>query len=228
MFGKKLREELDYQKRKAEKFREMMFNERSDYHKVRTENCELKSEKAALEYQINSLKARNVDLIKERDSKSNEIKTLSNELEQFYLKAIGDCKTVKQVKKVLSKYHKSSLFKRDMVPLMGKIIIGSLSLFGKNPDSPIGTSVQLAATTKIKRINKRDVSDMSVYLDNLQEEDKSHYASEMASMLKSVANIEVDRKKILDAWEAGLDAYSVFLSMLSAYNIKQENVLGAN
>lgn len=228
MFGKNLREELDYQKRKAEKFREMMFNERSDYHKVRTENCELKSEKAALEYQINSLKARNADLIEERDSKSNEIKTLNKELEQFYLKAIGNANTVKQVQKVLAKYHESPLFLSRIAPLIRKVVIGSLSPFGKNPDSPIGTSVQLAATTKIKRINKRDVSDMCVYLDNLQEEDKSHYASEVASMLKSVANIEVDRKKILDAWEAGLDAYSVFLSMLSAYNIKQENVLGAN
>ena len=49
----------------------------------------------------------------------------------------------------------------------------------------------------------------------------------MAAVVDGIANIEVDRTKILDAKDSGLDAWNVLLSMLSAYGIKHDDVLGA-
>lgn len=145
------------------------------------------------------------------------------ELEQFYLKAIGDCRTVKQVNAVVSKYNKSSLFNDQMVPIFRELICVNLSM--KNARKLKGTNIQQAAETKIKRINRRDAEEACETLDDFN--DKNFYVSLMAKTIKDIAGIEVDRTKILEAKQTGLDAWNVLLSLLSANGIKHDDVLGA-
>lgn len=145
------------------------------------------------------------------------------ELERFYLKAIGNCRTAKQVNAVVSKYNKLSLFNDQMVPIFRELICVNLSM--KNARKLKGTSIQQAAETKIKRIKKRYASEVCDMLDTL--EDNNYYESMMASTLKEVAGVEVDRTKILEAKQTGLDAWNVLLSLLSANGIKHDDVLGA-
>ena len=144
------------------------------------------------------------------------------ELERFYLKAIGDCRTVKQVNAVVKQYTASSI--RPMV--YGPDIISQLKKFTDaiNGDIPHNQILD-AAATKIKRINRRDAKKVCDLLDTL--EDNNYYASSMASTLKEVAGVEVDRTKILEAKQTGLDAWNVLLSLLSANGIKHDDVLGA-
>lgn len=144
------------------------------------------------------------------------------ELERFYLKAIGDCRTVKQVEAVLKRYHKSESFKAWVSGVMKETFM--VSLFSGKQITPKGSQVDQAAATKIKRINKRDASEVCDMLDTL--EDNNYYASMMASTLKEVAGVEVDRTKILDAKQKGLNAWNVLLSLLSANGIKHDDVLG--
>ena len=47
----------------------------------------------------------------------------------------------------------------------------------------------------------------------------------MAAVIEGIADIEVDKTKILDAKYSGLDAWNVLLSMLSAYGVKADSVL---
>ena len=143
------------------------------------------------------------------------------ELERFYLKAIGDCRTVKQVNAVVSKYNKSSLFNDQMVPIFRELICVNLSM--KNARKLKGTNIQQAAETKIKRINRRDAEEVCDLLDTQM--DRNCYASSMAAVIEGIADIEVDRTKILDAKDSGLDAWNVLLSMLSAYGVKADSVL---
>ena len=143
------------------------------------------------------------------------------ELEQFYLKAIGDCRTVKQVNAVVSKYNKSSLFNDQMVPIFRELICVNLSM--KNARKLKGTNIQQAAETKIKRINRRDAEEVCETLDDF--DDENFYVSLMAKTIKDIAGIEVDRTKIIDAKQKGLDAWNVLLSMLSAYGVKADSVL---
>ena len=142
------------------------------------------------------------------------------ELERFYLKAIGDCRTVKQVNAVVKQYTASSI--RPTV--YGPDIISQLKKFtdaikGDIPHYPI----LMAAATKIKRINRRDAEEVCDLLDTQM--DRNCYASSMAAVIEGIADIEVDRTKILDAKDSGLDAWNVLLSMLSAYGVKADSVL---
>jgi len=143
------------------------------------------------------------------------------ELERFYLKAIGDCRTVKQVNAVVRQYTASPI----RPEVYGTDIISNLKKFIDEIRGDIPHNQILdAAATKIKRINKRDASEVCDMLDTL--EDNNYYASMMASTLKEVAGVEVDRTKILDAKDSGLDAWNVLLSLLSANGIKHDDVLG--
>jgi len=144
------------------------------------------------------------------------------ELERFYLKAIGDCMTVKQVNAVVKQYTASSI--RPMV--YGPDIISQLKKFtdavtGNTQNDPVLS----ASKTKIKRINRRDAEEVCDLLDTQM--DRNCYASSMAAVIEGIADIEVDRTKILDAKDSGLDAWNVLLSLLSANGIKHDDVLGA-
>ncbi len=145
------------------------------------------------------------------------------ELERFYLKAIGDCRTVKQVNAVVKRYHESELYKSWVLGVMKETFTVTLSTSSQSKQK--GSQIEEAAATKIKRINRRDAKKVCDMLDTL--EDNNYYASGMASTLKEVAGVEVDRTKILEAKQIGLDAWNVLLSLLSANGIKHDDVLGA-
>ncbi|MFA6780152.1 MAG: hypothetical protein WCU80_10295 [Paludibacteraceae bacterium] len=158
-----------------------------------------------------------------KDAKDTEasLAECHKELEQFYLKAIGDCRTVKQVEAVLKRYHESKSFKAWVSGVMTKTF--TVSLFSGKQITPKGSQVDQAAATKIRRINRRDAEEVCNLLDTL--EDNNCYASMMASTIKEVARVEVDRTKIIDAKQKGLDAWNVLLSMLVAYGVKADSVL---
>ena len=145
---------------------------------------------------------------------------MENELEVFYLKAIGDCKTVKQVNAVLKRYHESGSFKAWVSGVMEETFM--VSLFSGKQITPKGSRVDQAAATKIKRINRKNIIKICKLLDN--KTDNATYAHVMMSEIKEITGKEVDGKKILDAKASGLDAMSVFKSILSAYSIKQDDV----
>ena len=179
---------------------------------------------ADLSIKVRELEKQVADSNKTGGSYKTELDKCHKELERFYLKAIGDCRTVKQVNAVVSKYYnKSSLFTDHMVPIFRELIC--VNLFDENARKLKGTSIQQAAATKIKRINRRDAEEVCDMLDTTI--DRNCYASSMAAMVEGVANIEVDRTKILDAKDSGLDAWNVLLSLLSANGIKHDDVLGA-
>lgn len=144
------------------------------------------------------------------------------ELERFYLKAIGDCRTVKQVNAVVKRYHESESFKAWVSGVMKETFMVTLSTSSQSKQK--GSQIEDAAATKIKRINKRDAKEVCDMLDTLK--DNNCYASMMASTIKEVARVEVDRTKIIDAKQKGLDAWNVLLSLLSANGIKHDDVLG--
>jgi hypothetical protein len=143
------------------------------------------------------------------------------ELERFYLKAIGDCRTVKQVNAVVKRYHESESFKAWVLGVMKETFMVTLSTSSQSKQK--GSQIEEAAATKIKRINRRDAEEVCDMLDT--QVDRNCYASSMAAVVEGVAGIEVDRTKILDAKDSGLDAWNVLLSMLSAYGIKHDDVL---
>jgi Tfp pilus assembly protein PilE len=144
------------------------------------------------------------------------------ELERFYLKAIGDCRTVKQVNAVVKRYHESESFKAWVSGVMKETFMVTLSTSSQSKQK--GSQIEDAAATKIKRINKRDAKEVCDLLDTQM--DRNCYASMMASTLKEVAGVEVDRTKILEAKQTGLNAWNVLLSLLSANGIKHDDVLG--
>lgn len=142
------------------------------------------------------------------------------ELERFYLKAIGDCRTVKQVNAVVKQYTASSI--RPMV--YGPDIISQLKKFtdavtGNTQNDPVLS----ASKTKIKRINTNDAIEVCNAMDGF--DDDNFYAMLMAKTIKGIAGIEVDMTKVLAAKDSGLDAWNVLLSMLSAYGVKADSVL---
>jgi len=142
------------------------------------------------------------------------------ELERFYLKAIGDCMTVKQVNAVVKQYTASSI--RPMV--YGPDIISQLKKFtdavtGNTQNDPVLS----ASKTKIKRINTNDAIEVCNAMDGF--DDDNFYAMLMAKTIKGIAGIEVDMTKVLAAKDSGLDAWNVLLSMLSAYGVKADSVL---
>jgi len=144
---------------------------------------------------------------------------MKNELEVFYLKAIGDCETVKQVNAVVKQYTNSSIGPSVYgFNIIDQLRALSVALRGERPNN----SVIAASKTKIKRINRKNIIKTCKLLDN--ETNNATYAHVMMSEIKEMTGKEVDGKKILDTKASGLDAMSVFKSMLSAYNIKQDDV----
>jgi hypothetical protein len=144
------------------------------------------------------------------------------ELERFYLEAIGNANTVKQVKAVMKRYRESELGMHYMrLRIKGLGSIGTCASF--YPILEATSAISQAAATKIKRINRRDAEEVCDLLDTQM--DRNCYASSMAAVIEGIADIEVDRTKILDAKDSGLDAWNVLLSMLSAYGVKADSVL---
>lgn len=197
-----------------------------DYMKAKVAFNAKDTEIADLKNKVKSLK----DSLKGTGTAQNALEAdfakCKKELEQFYLKAIGDCKTVKQVNKVVKQYTASSIrptvYGPDIIGLM--IALSQLQKFtdaikGDIPHYPI----LMAAATKIKRINTNDAIEVCDAMD--QFDDENFYAMLMAKTIKDIAGIEVDRTKIIDAKQKGLDAWNVLLSMLSAYGVKVDSVL---
>lgn len=191
-----------------------------DYMKAKVAFNAKDSEIADLKNKVKSLK----DSLKGTGTAQNALEAdlakCRKELEQFYLKAIGDCKTVKQVNKVVKQYTASSI--RPTV--YGTDLISNLKKF---TDAVMGYTtndpVLSASKTKIKRINTNDAIEVCDAMD--QFDDENFYAMLMAKTIKDIASVEVDRTKILDAKQKGLDAWNVLLSMLSAYGVKADSVL---
>ncbi|MEA4861222.1 MAG: hypothetical protein VB127_12100 [Sphaerochaeta sp.] len=159
-------------------------------------------------------------------SKNQKIEALCKEIEQFYLEAIDNAETVDEVKAILSMYHESELSKVNWrSESWGRwcIKVDNGIKFAQEPSAIIK-----AAATKTKELNREWINEVCDQLDNYQiGEDEVSYADHMMELLKVIANIEADGKAILDAWKSGLDAWRVFLSMLSVYGVKRADVLGA-
>lgn len=156
-------------------------------------------------------------------SKDEEISALCKELEPFYLNAIKNCETVDALDAVMKRYHESASYRKWAKENTNNTFFG---LF--NDSIRCLSPVEKAAETKTKEINRNYVLAMCGRLDDLKMgDDDAAYADEMLYLLKDVAHIEADGKKILDAWKSGLNAWQVFLSMLSVYGVKQADVLGA-
>lgn len=187
------------------------------FHKKR--RCTDYDGKANLETRCIHAEAKIESLSKEKTALDKRLNACHKELEQFYIKAIGDCRTVKQVQAVVKQYHESELGKDVWIKVSGSI--GVCTSF--HPQFESQTKVGRAASTKIKRINTRDARQICTMLDTTT--DRTLYASSMATTLKGIANIEVDMTKVLAAKDSGLDAWNVLLSMLSAYGINHDNVL---
>lgn len=176
---------------------------------------------ASLKSKVMKLEGRVAESKKSSNSYEAEIVEYRKELERFYLEAIGNAKTVKQVKAVMDRYAKSSLcFDQTALCLRD---ITCVHLFAKTPQKFNVPSIQQAATTKIKRINTKDAHQLCTMLDT--NTDRTLYASSMATTLKGIANIEVDMTYVLAAKDSGLDAWNVLLSMLAAYGVKADTVL---
>lgn len=161
-------------------------------------------------------------------SKKQEITALCKELEQFYIEAIDNAETVDEVKAILSMYHESELFKislRDAFAITSTVRLFTGICTKSTKDI---SEIAKAAATKTKELNRKWINEVCDQLDNYQiGEDEVPYADHMMELLKDIAGIEADGKAILDAWKSGLDAWRVFLSMLSVYGVKQADVLGA-
>lgn len=143
------------------------------------------------------------------------------ELERMYLRAVGNCETVNQVKVVVKQYHESEIGKEDTwVSILGLGSIGTAHLW---PFFASHTPVGQAAATKIRRLNRERIYDMCDYLD--QETSDASYARHMMTVLKDVTGKEVDGTRILEAKKSGLDAMGVFKSILASYNVKQDEVM---
>lgn len=193
-----------------------------DYMKAKVAFNAKDTEIADLSNKVRELEKQVANSSKTRGSHKTELDKCHKELERFYLKAIGDCRTVKQVNAVVKRYHESESFKAWVSGVMEETFM--VSLVSGKQITPKGSQVDQAAATKIKRINRRDAKEVCDMLDTL--EDNNYYASMMASTLKEVAGVEVDRTKILEAKQIGLDAWNVLLSLLSANGIKHDDVLG--
>ncbi len=178
---------------------------------------------ADLSIKVRELEKQVANSSKTGGNHKTELDKCHKELERFYLEAIGNANTVKQVNAVLKRYHESELYKSWVLGVMKETFM--LTLLTGTQGKQKGSQIEQAAATKIKRINRRDAEEVCDMLDTTI--DRNCYASSMAAMVEGVANIEVDRTKILDAKDSGLDAWNVLLSLLSANGIKHDDVLGA-
>lgn len=166
--------------------------------------------------QIESLKKDKADLTK-------NLSACHKELELFYLQAIGNAMTVKQVEAIRKRYNESELGKDGYwLKIKGlRSSIGTLSSF--YPMLEETTTFGRAAKTKIKRLNRERIKDMCDWI--YTENDNAVYARHMMAVLKDVIGKEVDGAKILEARKLGLDAMGVFKSMLSVYGVEQDSVM---
>ena len=178
---------------------------------------------ADLSIKVRELEKQVANSSKTSGNHKTELDKCHKDLERFYLEAIGNANTVKQVNAVLKRYHESELYIGWATGVIAEICM--VNLFTGNQSKPKGSQIDQAAATKIKRINRRDAEEVCDMLDTTI--DRNCYASSMAAVVEGVANIEVDRTKILDAKDSGLDAWNVLLSLLSANGIKHDDVLGA-
>lgn len=151
-----------------------------------------------------------------------ELERIKELEEQLADEAIGNAKTVKQVKAIVCRY------KKQFPP----IIVSStpyspydlfVPLFVGNEGRIQKSAVEKAAETKIKRLNRDIVIKNCECLEHAP--DDAGYAHVMMSMMKEIAGKEVDGTRILKAKKAGLDPMSVFKSMLAIYNVKQDDVM---
>jgi hypothetical protein len=191
-----------------------------DYMKAKVAFNAKDTEIAGLKEKVKELEGWKAASNKDANDTEASLAKCRKELEQFYLKAIGDCRTVKQVNAVVKQYTASSI--RPTV--YGTDLISNLKKFtdavtGNTQNDPVLS----ASKTKIKRINRRDTEQVCETLDDF--DDENFYVSLMAKTIKDIAGIEVDRTKIIDAKQKGLDAWNVLLSMLSAYGVKADSVL---
>ena len=146
-----------------------------------------------------------------------QFKKANSEIERLYLKRIGDCKTVKQVKHVNAEYVEFIL-KSLNSELLCRSYLDSILSHQNSLDNSVGE----AASVKIKRLNEKNVKRTCTLLDD--EDDGAVYARIMMNELKETAGIEADGKKIIDAWRSGMDAWSVFLSMLAEYKVRRDSI----
>ena len=176
------------------------------YRKQKAICSKLEFQKSFLEKELSRLKD-----IEAQSKKANA------ELERLFLREIGNCKTVKQVKKVEAEYCESELGKNDPYITVSGIPQKTFFIPMFSP-----SKVLTAIRTKIKRLNEKNVKRTCTLLDD--EDDEAVYARIMMSELKETAGIEADGKKIIDAWKSGMDAWSVFLSMLAEYKVRRDSI----
>ncbi len=195
-----------------------------DYMMAKVEFNKKDTKIADLSNQVRELEKQVADSSKTGGSHKTELDKCHKDLERFYLEAIGNTNTVKQVKAVMKRYRESELGKHDVwLRIKG---LGSIGTWASSyPILEATSTIGQAAATKIKRINRRDAEEVCDMLDTTI--DRNCYASSMAAVVEGIANIEVDRTKVLDAKDSGLDAWNVLLSLLSANSIKHDDVLGA-
>jgi regulator of replication initiation timing len=174
-----------------------------------------------LEKEVEDSKKQVSSLTKEIAELKKKNAAYRKELERMYLRAIGNCETVNQVKAVVKQYHESEIGKEDAwLTIKGFGSIGTARLW---PVFASQTAVGQAAATKIRRLNHERIYDMCDYLD--QETSEASYARHMMAVLKDVTGKEVDGTRILEAKKSGLDAMGVFKSILASYNVKQDEVM---
>jgi len=191
-----------------------------DYMKAKVAFNAKDTEIADLATKVKSLKDSLKGTGTAQNALEDDLAKCKKELEQFYLKAIGDCKTVKQVNAVVKQYTASSI--RPTV--YGTDLISNLKKFtdavtGNTQNDPVLS----ASKTKIKRINRRDAEEVCEALDDF--DDENFYVSLMAKTIKDIAGIEVDRTKVIESKNLGLNAWNVLLSMLVAYGVRADSVL---
>lgn len=218
-----------HKKRRWTDYRGISYANADSYDTAQSDFKKLVDGKANFETRCIHAEAKVESLSKEKTALDKRLNACHKELERFYLKAIGNCKTVKQVNAISEQFEKSDLYRSTLKHVAD--CISSLSFIGTamndvktQNDTPLDISRVLdAITTKIKRINTRDARQLCTMINAAG--DRTFYASSIATALKGIANIEVDMTKVLAAKDSGLDAWNVLLSMLSAYGIKHDSVL---
>jgi hypothetical protein len=181
-----------------------------EYKKIATE---LEPKVKELQKQVESLTKENADFKK-------QVATYKKELELMYLQAIGNANTANEVNVVVRRYKKQ--FPPTIVTRNADLPSTWLSVYLDSTEKNKST-VEKAATTKIKRLNRETVIKKCQQLND--ENDAANYAMSMMALLDTVANIKVDGTKIIEAWKSGLSALSVFKSMLVEYKVSQDDVM---
>lgn len=180
---------------------------------------------ASLKVLVSKLETKSDTWEEQCRNRNERITELRNEVDRFYIEEIERAESVKQVEFILERYKGfSPTFGETFSDCVFKLTNSINSLFEitkKEPEKQV--SVSQYAKTKIKRINRKNIYKTCELLDD--EKDDAVYAHVMMSEIKEITGQEVDGKKILDAKASGLDSVGVFKSILSAYNVKQDDVM---